>query len=220
MTNRAKGIAAVTAATLLIGAGAGAAYQGSGRVARAGAAAGDATTWSARAGQGPHGGSAGPGSRGRIGNRDGRRANVAALTATERATLVRMRQEEKLARDVYLQLAQDSSLPALTRIAAAEQRHMDRIGALLERYGLPDPVAGMARGEYADPAFEVLYRDLVARGSTGDSAAVAVGLRIERLDIADLDEALSTAVRPDVVRVLTALRAGSMHHLAAFTALS
>ncbi len=147
-------------------------------------------------------------------------AVTGTLTATERATLIRMRQEEKLARDVYLTLAERSTLRVFDRIAVSEQRHMDRVGALLRRYGIADPVAGMARGEFADPGFEALYERLVASGSSGDAAAAAVGVRIERLDIGDLNAAIRTTVRPDVKRVLTNLRTASRHHLAAFTALT
>lgn len=195
---RSRMIAAAATVALMASAGAAAAYQGV---------------------PGPPSGTGGGGS-GACAATATTTTATAPLTARERAILVAMRQEEKLARDVYLTLAQTTDLAVFDRIAVSEQRHMDRVGALLRRYGIPDPVAGMARGEYADPAFEALYDRLVASGSTGDAAAIAAGIRIERLDIGDLNAAIRVVARPDVKRVLVNLRTASRHHLAAFTALS
>lgn len=198
---RKKTVAAIAAVALMTSAGAAMATQTPGP--RAGARGGG---WG---GGGGHGMCANPGGT----------TATATFTATERQTLIAMRQEEKLARDVYLTLAEGSSLQVFDRIAVSEQRHMDRVGALLTRYGIPDPVAGMARGEFADPAVTALYNKLVASGSASDAAALAAGVRIERLDIADLTKAIKASTQPDVKRVLTNLRSASRHHLAAFTSL-
>lgn len=195
-TTRTRMIAAAAAAALLTSGGVAAAYRGSPGPPAGGGPGGTACATSAAT------------------------ASTAALSAAERATLIRMRQEEKLARDVYLTLAERSSLSVFDRIAVSEQRHMDRVAALLRRYGVPDPVAGMGRGEFADPAFDALYARLVSAGSGGDAAAAAVGVRIERMDIGDLNGAIRAAGRPDIKRVLENLRTASRHHLAAFTALT
>ncbi len=49
-----------------------------------------------------------------------------------------MREEEKLARDVYLTLYDKWGLRTFTNIAAAESTHMDAMGVLLERYNIDD----------------------------------------------------------------------------------
>ena len=50
-----------------------------------------------------------------------------ALTPHEIAHMRYMREEEKLARDVYLDLANHWSIPVFGKIAQAEQRHMDAV---------------------------------------------------------------------------------------------
>ena len=62
-----------------------------------------------------------------------------ALSADETADLLYMREEEKLARDLYLAFYDRYGLPAFSNIAAAEQRHMDAVRYVLEGYGLVDP---------------------------------------------------------------------------------
>jgi hypothetical protein len=141
----------------------------------------------------------------------------AALTPAERSALVFMREEEKLARDVYLALAATWNLPVFSTIARAEQQHMDAVGVLLERYGLADPAAGKAAGRFTDPAFQKLYRTLVADGSRSPAAALRVGVRIEKRDIADLQDRLDRVGRADIRLVFTRLERGSQNHLRAFS---
>ena len=56
---------------------------------------------------------------------------VQALSTQESASLVLMREEEKLARDVYTFLARKWNVPVFTNIAASEQMHMDQLALLL-----------------------------------------------------------------------------------------
>jgi hypothetical protein len=144
---------------------------------------------------------------------------TATLTAQQRADLLAMVEEEKLAGDVYAVLADRFDDATLARIAASEDRHADALRRLLDRYGIADPTAGLAVGEFATSEFQVLYDQLVAEGAVSLTAAYDVGEQIERLDIADLTTAIRTAQgRSDLVRVYTNLRTGSTHHLSAFTA--
>jgi hypothetical protein len=144
---------------------------------------------------------------------------TAALTAQQRADLLAMVEEEKLAGDVYAVLADRYDDATLARIAASEDRHATALRRLLARYGIDDPTAGLTVGEFATAEFQQLYDTLLAEGSESLSAAYDVGEQIERLDIADLTGAIATAQgRADIVRVYTNLRTGSTHHLSAFTA--
>jgi hypothetical protein len=140
----------------------------------------------------------------------------AALAASEAAALTFMREEEKLARDVYLTLAETWSLPVFTNIAASEQTHMDALKTLLDRYGLPDPAATTAQGEFTDPELQALYTQLVTRGETSLPEALAVGAAIEEIDILDLQERTTANTPTDIVRVYQQLLQGSYNHLRAF----
>ena len=140
------------------------------------------------------------------------------LSDYEKDSLVLMRQEEKLARDVYLTLGETYDLPVFTKIPQAEQRHMDRMGDLLERYGLDDPIADRDRGQFASSEMQTLYDELVARGSESEVEALKVGATIEDLDIYDLESALAGGVDNEDIRMIYGnLTKGSRNHMRAFT---
>jgi hypothetical protein len=139
----------------------------------------------------------------------------ADLTAEEEAGLLRMREEEKLAHDVYVALGQSWGTKAFTNIAAAEQTHADAVGTLLDRYEIADPSEGKGAGSFTDPAIQDLYASLVEQGSGSLVDALTVGATIEDLDIADLQaRATDTA---DIALVYANLEKGSRNHLRAFT---
>lgn len=143
---------------------------------------------------------------------------TAALPADQAEALAFMREEEKLARDVYLALADTWALPVFSRIAASEQTHMDAIKTLLDRYGVVDPAAATAPGIFVNPDLQVLYTQLVARGEKSQAEALAVGAAIEEIDIGDLRQRTISTIPYDIARVFTQLRQGSENHLRAFVA--
>lgn len=139
-----------------------------------------------------------------------------AATADEIQSLTYMREEEKLARDVYQQLAAQWNLRLFANIARSEQRHFESVGVLLERYGVKDPAAGALPGVFADPRLAALYTELMAKGGTSLKDALEVGVLIEKTDIADLETALKSTEKTDIKTVLTNLLSGSLNHLEAF----
>jgi len=141
-------------------------------------------------------------------------AAAGSLDAGDAAGLLWMREEEKLARDVYLALADLWDVRVFANIARSEQSHMDALETLLDRYGLEDPVGDNPAGVFSDPAIQALYDDLLARGRTSLVEALAVGATIEDLDIVDLRERASAVA--DIARVYANLEMGSGNHLRAF----
>ena len=77
-----------------------------------------------------------------------------------------LREEEKLARDVYLTLSWWYDMPVFPNIARSEQQHMNLVALMLDRYDLPDPAEGNGIGEFDDPWVQGLYNDLIALGAT------------------------------------------------------
>ncbi len=138
-----------------------------------------------------------------------------SLTADEQSGLIWMREEEKLARDVYTALYDKWKTPVFANIAAAEQTHTDAVKALLDRYGIADPAAGKAAGIFINPDIQALYTTLVSQGNTSLVAALTVGAGVEDLDIADLQARATTT--PDIALVYANLEKGSRNHLRAFT---
>ena len=137
-----------------------------------------------------------------------------ALTEAERAGLIFMREEEKLAYDVYTTLGAKWGLRIFTNIAKAELTHTDSVKVLLDRYSIPDPASGKTAGAFSDPTLQSLYTDLVKRGNTSETEALVVGALIEDLDIVDLQRRAST--KPDIALVYGNLERGSRNHLRAF----
>ena len=70
------------------------------------------------------------------------------LSADETTALLFMREEEKLARDVYTKLYATWNITTFQNIAASEQMHMDELALLLTRYNLTDPA--QAPGVFTD----------------------------------------------------------------------
>jgi len=141
---------------------------------------------------------------------------VTELSIDETADLLFMREEEKLARDVYLALYAQWGIPVFQNIAASEQVHMDAILDLINQYGLQDPAAGTENGEFTDPTLQGLYDELTTTGSQSLVDALYVGATIEEIDILDLQGSLAQTANSDIVSVYQSLLAGSENHLRAF----
>jgi hypothetical protein len=129
--------------------------------------------------------------------------------------LTYMREEEKLARDVYLELSKMWGSRIFTNIAASEQTHMDAIKKLLDKYGIEDPALAEP-GKFANPDLQDLYEILMERGSLSLLEALKVGVDIELTDIDDLKEGIAASTHNDIKTVYGNLLEGSLRHLASF----
>lgn len=146
-------------------------------------------------------------------------AKTNALSAGERAGLLLMREEEKLAHDVYQALYAHWQLPAFANISRSEAQHMQAMQTLLTRYGLADPVSNHPPGVFTNPQLQALYQQLVSEGKQSVQAALKVGAQIEDLDIADLERLTAQTDKADIRRVYGQLNRGSRNHLRSFTRL-
>lgn len=138
------------------------------------------------------------------------------LSEQETKTLLHMREEEKLARDVYLELYEQWGLRVFAKIARSEQRHMDTMKILIEKYELTDPVSDDVQGVFTDSDLQALYDKLIADGQVSWIEALTVGATIEDLDIYDLQTALSESDDEDVRMAYQNLLKASGNHLRAF----
>ena len=138
------------------------------------------------------------------------------LSATEKESLLYMREEEKLARDVYNTFYDRYGLRVFSNIAASEQAHMDAVLTLLNRYGLADPAAA-APGVFNNDDLQALYDDLIDQGSQSLTAALQAAVLIEETDIADLQDGLALTSHADLRAVYNNLLRASQNHLRAFS---
>ena len=139
------------------------------------------------------------------------------LSSAEKDGLIYMRLEEKLARDVYLTLGKTYKQKMFVNIPESEQRHMDAVKALLDKYEIADPITDNEIGSFANADFKKLFNDLVAKGQTSFKDAMLVGKEIEEMDIKDLIERIEQTDNPDIKAVYENLKRGSENHLRAFT---
>ena len=143
---------------------------------------------------------------------------IGTLSQAETAGLLFVREEEKLARDVYTTLFASWQAREFVSIAASEQRHMDAVKALLDRYSVTDPVGTNPVGVFTEPRLQSLYDELVTRGRLSMVDALTVGATIEDLDLRDVSAELAEADDVDLDTVYQNLAKGSRNHLRAFVA--
>jgi hypothetical protein len=141
------------------------------------------------------------------------------LTSTEVENLVFMREEEKLARDVYLTLYDAWGLGVFTNIADSEQTHTDSVKAMIDKYQLQDPVVDDRIGVFVNQDLAVLYQAMVIRGSQSSLDALYVGAMIEEVDMVDLQRAIDETARADIRQLYENLMTGSRNHLRAYVGL-
>ena len=139
-----------------------------------------------------------------------------SLNTAELASLSFMREEEKLAKDVYITLYNKWGVKIFTNISASELTHMKTVLLLLNKYSLTDPVGSNPVGVFRDTSLQKLYNELVAKGNTSILEAYKVGATIEDLDLFDLKNQLINIDNQDIRLVYEMLMKGSRNHLRSF----
>ncbi len=158
-----------------------------------------------------HAGNAGAGE-----TRDSDWRVITELSDAEAATLVFMREEEKLARDVYITLFDAWENPVFENISGSEQRHMDSMKAQLDNFDLADPVQDDGIGIFMNTELATQYQELTEKGLASLENALYAGAFIEELDIRDLKDAIEASNHATVTAAYENLMRGSRNHLRAF----
>ena len=138
-----------------------------------------------------------------------------SLAEQEINDLLAVREEEKLARDVYLYAHEKYGVRISARIAQSEQRHMDRVLGVLKTYKIPDP-ASSRKGVFHNHEFQKLYDSFVVKVDLSLLDALIVGATIEDLDIRDINEFKSRTDKQDIIDMYNNLTCGSRNHLRAY----
>ena len=139
------------------------------------------------------------------------------LTTAQKAQLKYLAEEEKLARDVYTYLATTVTTRKFSNIARSEQTHMNYMASLLTKYKQWNPTTNRKAGVFYNEDIQALYNQLILEGSAGIIQAFGVGVKVEEVDIATLEEILLKPVPADVKAALELMLAASNIHLEAFT---
>jgi hypothetical protein len=139
-----------------------------------------------------------------------------SVSVDETNGLLCMREEEKLAHDVYSALYDKWNLRPFSNITRSEQMHMNAILSLLTRYSLQDPVDVNGAGVFKNEILQNLYNALMVEGNKSVVDALKVGATIEEVDIVDLQKHLHETDNQDITFVYDNLMRGSRNHLLAF----
>lgn len=138
------------------------------------------------------------------------------LSQAEINNLKFLREEEKLARDVYLYSYDKYQLMIFDNISQSEQRHMNSMLNLLNKYVIPDS-ASTEIGVFNNPDLQKLYNSLTKQADISSVEALKAGATIEDLDINDINDFTVNTTKPDLLNVYGNLNCGSKNHIRAFT---
>lgn len=138
------------------------------------------------------------------------------LSIAEIEGLTYLREEEKLAGDVYYKLYERYGVKIFNNIYNSEITHTNAVFQLLTKYALTDPVGTNSIGVFKDTALQNLYNILIAKGNISLQNAYLVGATIEDVDLYDIKIKASTVDNQDIKLVYDMLAKGSRNHMRAF----
>lgn len=135
------------------------------------------------------------------------------LSAAQQQGMAFILEEERMAKDLYLEFYKTTRLPVFLDVAGSEEIHIASILTLMERRGLTGPAE--APGVYADEALQEMYEDLLA-GADGPEAALRAAAHVEEASVHDLSMEIEGTIEPDLISVYGGLMVGSQKHLRTF----
>ena len=153
------------------------------------------------------------------------------LSEDQKYSLAYMWHEEKLAKEIYLELNKINPAQQLENIATkSEVKHIAIVQDLVEAYDInitnladyevnysAEELNNMPVGKFAVPEIQELYDALFDIGRVSKRASLEVGCMVEVVDIVDLDKFIATTGNNQaIIDAFTVLRAGSYTHYWAF----
>jgi len=141
------------------------------------------------------------------------------MTDQEKSDLLYMREEEKLARDIYNFLYSIWGTDIFAEMAGSEQGHMNALKDLVDKYRMTgfDPVLIQpVPGLFLNGRLQTFYDELEAKGVISETDAIEAGMRMEEKDIIDLEFIIGHVSRKDIKNVYSYILEGSYNHLEAF----
>ncbi|MBV6652764.1 MAG: DUF2202 domain-containing protein [Mameliella sp.] len=140
------------------------------------------------------------------------------LNQQEKNTLIKIAEGEKLAQDVYFDMADLWEAQSFVHFAVAEQQQLSIIQQIAERYNieLPKAVRSAQHGIFDNPEMQEYYISFIQKGQQSLTNANQVGVLIEEMDINALKEAINTTNNPGLKATYSLLLEVSNDHLAQF----
>ena len=137
------------------------------------------------------------------------------ITQADIAGLMLMREEEKMAKDVYTFFFNKFNYRIFNNISKSETVHSEAVLRVINYYKLTDPATNVT-GTFTDAHMQELYTKFTSEAKTVEDA-LKTGAFIEEYDITDLKKLIDETDNTYIKRVYTNLKKGSENHLRAFT---
>lgn len=147
-------------------------------------------------------------------------AQKSTITDAEISSLLFMIEEEKMARDVYDELFEQTGLIQFDKISDSEQTHYDTLLKTAVKLGIDTSFLSTEAGTFSNPEIQNLYDQLILSGSASTDAAVDVGILIEQTDIIDLQATINSTEISLLGGVYGNLLDASYNHLSAFESIA
>ncbi len=127
------------------------------------------------------------------------------VSETEKTFLINQYGEEKMARDLYAYAYKKYWVNTFSNITKSEQKHMNAIKTLLDRYDISAP------SDYASD--NDLYNTLKAKIDESEKDAIEVGIMVEKVDIDSIVADIKATDNDDIKIILTNIGWASYNHL-------
>ncbi|MGB3016507.1 MAG: DUF2202 domain-containing protein [Ignavibacteria bacterium] len=140
-----------------------------------------------------------------------------AITDSEKAAIIFVVQEEKVAHDFYAAMYELHGITPFRSISKSEGLHMDKAKNLIDHFGIEDPNTEYydTPGKFKTLKFQAMYDDLVRGGSKSIQDALIESAKFEELDIVDIEKLISTVQNEYIKSTFGSLTGISKDHLKA-----
>lgn len=133
---------------------------------------------------------------------------------SDKASLLFMLEEEKLAYDVYTHFYQKWETTQFGNIRGSEQTHIEKVQEILDKNEISYTL--LDEGKFRNVELQKLYNDLISRGNVSEIEALKAGATIEDVDIFDLKRLKNQTKNEDIISAYNFLECASRNHLRAF----
>jgi len=134
------------------------------------------------------------------------------LDQDEEQVLMKIFEQEKLARDLYKELYDRWKVRVFLNLAISKQYHFDMVKTLLEKYDVEYP-ADDTPGTFTDQELQKLHSEWLEKGKESLENALEVGAEAEEMNIYHVKEYLSQIDNDDLRIMLVNLSYASARHL-------
>ena len=140
------------------------------------------------------------------------------ITQSDRDALIYNMQEEKVANNFYTAMQNLYGINVFENISKSETMHMKHVKALLDNFGIDNPVSGKyeVAGSFMDAGLERMYNDMISTGNISVTDALKESAKFEEMDIRDLKAFVESTQNTSIESTLNMLINASGNHLRAF----